>query len=373
VRSTSGGAPPNRIEWNFTTARGALVVLDPPGDFASLALGAGGRPRIAYRWGESVTFSTSLQLASCDGDCTVRGGWSTALLDGGGKKVGSYASLAADAAGGLHVAHQDFGADAAKYALVGGGSVIVEGGGVGAFTSLAVDPGGRLYLTYYAAGDLRSAICAASCTVQSSWALSTVDTAGNAGAFSSVAVDAGGRVHVTYLENDRGDLRYATCPGPCSPAAWTEGVVDSAGRVGIGSSLAVDSHGALHVTYEDQTNGTVKYATCAAACETMGNWARTVVASVASANEDVGFYSTSLALGPGGRLDIAFASLLTGRYEGATCSGGCAGAGAWTVFPLSLQGPGSFRLTSLKVDGAGNRHLAWTDANGALKYMQYQY
>jgi hypothetical protein len=373
VRSTSGGAPPNRIVWNFTTARGALVVLDPSGDFASLALGFDGRPRIAYRWGESVTFSTSLQLASCGGDCTRRSGWSTALLDGGGKKVGSYASLAADPGGGLHVAYQDFGADAAKYALVGGGSVIVEGGGVGAFTSLAVGPASRLYLTYYAAGRLRSATCAAACTIQSNWALTTVDSVGNVGSFSSVAVDASARVHVTYFENNSGVLRYATCQGPCVPGGWIVGVVDSAGRVGIGGSLVVDSHGTLHVTYADQTHGTVKYATCPGACDVMSNWTKTVVAAVAPANEDLGFYAASLALGPADRLDVAFANLLTGEYEGATCSAACTGAGAWTVFPISLQGAAYYRLTSLKVDGAGNRHLAWNDATGALKYMQYQF
>ncbi|HEV8265075.1 MAG TPA: Ig-like domain-containing protein [Gemmatimonadales bacterium] len=373
IHSTSGGALANPVVWNFTTARGALVILDSPGDFASLVLGADGRPRIAYRWSESVAFTMTLRLATCSGDCTQRTGWTTTTLDdaGGAGKVGLYASLAANSSGGLSVAYQDFGNDAAKYAAAGSGNVAVAGGGVGAFTSLAIAPANRLHLTYFAAGDLRSATCASSCLVQANWASTTVDTLGNVGAFSSVAVDAGGRVHVAYFEDGNGDLRYATCPGPCSPAAWTVGIVDTAGRVGIGSSLLVDSQGALHVTYEDQSNGTVKYATCSASCDIATNWASRVVATVAAPNADVGFYRPSLALGPGDQLEVAFANLVTGRYEGATCSTACAGAGAWTVVPLSLQGPGNFRLTSLKVTSGGTRHLAWTDAAGSLKYMQY--
>jgi len=39
--------------------------------------------------------------------------------------------------------------------------------------------------------------------------------------------------------------------------------------------------------------------------------------------------------------------------------------------PRSLQGPGSFRHTSLVVDAGGTHHLAWTDANGTLRYMRY--
>jgi hypothetical protein len=372
IRSTSGGALPAPIVWGFTTARGPIVGIDS-GDFASLALGTGGLPRIAYRRSETVTLTMSLRLATCGGDCTARNGWATATLDDGGAggKVGLYASLVADGGGGLHVGYQDFGNDAAKYARAGGGSVTVESGGGGAFTSLAVGPAGRLRLAYFAAGDLRSATCLSSCATQANWSSSTVDTLGNVGAFSSVGVDAAGTVHVTYFENDAGDLRYTTCPGPCDAPAWTVGIIDTAGRVGIGSSLVVDGDGALHVTYYDQTEGTVRYATCAASCTVTGNWAASVVASVATPGTEVGFYTPSLALGPADGLEAAFANLLTGQYEGATCAAACAGAGAWTVFPVSLQGAANFRLTSVKVDGGGMRHLAWTDANGVLKYMRY--
>jgi hypothetical protein len=374
LRSTSGGTLPNPVAWNFTTARGAIVMLDSNSDFASLVLGTDGRPRIAYRWSEFVGFTMALRLATCgSGNCTQLNDWTTSTLDAGGTggKVGLYASLATNGSGGLHVAYQDFGNDAGKYALAGSGTVTVESGGGGAFTSLALGPGDRRHLTYYGGGDLRSATCLSSCLVQANWELSTVDTLGNAGAFSSVAVDTGGRVHVTYFENDSGDLRYATCPAPCSPAVWTVGIVDTAGDVGIGSSLLVDSHGELHLTYADRTNGVVKYAMCSSSCEMATSWASSIVASVAAPNADLGFYRPSLALGPSNRLEVAFANLLTGRYEGATCPAACTGAGAWTVFPVSLQGPGLDRLTSLAVDGGGIRHLTWTDTFGSLKYQQY--
>lgn len=373
LRSTSGGGLQEPVVWNFTTARGAIVALGS-GDFASLALGAGGRPRIAYRWMDGVTFAMSLRLATCTADCTQRGGWATQTVDGGsGGKVGLYASMTANSSGGLHVAYQDFGNDVAKFATIGGGATTVQGSGGAAFTSLAVGPANRLYLTYFdaATGDLRSATCTASCLTAANWTVNTVDTAGNVGAFSSVAVDAGGTVHVTYFENDEGDLRYAMCPGPCTAATWTTSIIDTTGRVGLGSSLVVDGNGGSHVTYYDQTNGTVKYGACTASCEVATNWITSVLTPIAAPNTDVGFYTPSLALGPGAHLEVAFANYVTSRYESATCSTSCTSAGAWTVEPVSLQGPGFGGLTSLKVDAAGLRHLAWTHASGMLQYMQY--
>jgi hypothetical protein len=77
-------------------------------------------------------------------------------------------------------------------------------------TSLAVDAGGRLHVSYFddTNGDLKYATCAASCGLAASWQAATVDAAGDVGAYTSLAVDAGGRLHVSYFDNTNIDLKY---------------------------------------------------------------------------------------------------------------------------------------------------------------------
>jgi hypothetical protein len=165
------------------------------------------------------------------------------------------------------------------------------------------------------------------------------------------------------------DLRYAECAAPCTTASWTTGIVDTVGRVGFGSSLLVDPTGRLHAAWLDVTAGGVVYGTCSAACTTLEGWSRTVVEYIASDPSLFGFDYPSLALGPNG-LELAYQTVETGLLRGASCAADCSTTSGWTTFTVSLHGGGD-RMTSLKVDPTGKRHLAWTDGGGGLRYTQY--
>ncbi len=69
--------------------------------------------------------------------------------------------------------------------------------------------------------------------------MTTVDSTGNVGKHTSLAVDSGGDVHVSYRDVTNADLKYATYDG----VSWTNITVDSSGSVGQYASLAVDSSG----------------------------------------------------------------------------------------------------------------------------------
>jgi hypothetical protein len=163
-------------------------------------------------------------------------------------------------------------------------------------------------------------------------------------------------------------------PGPPEPTLAILSIGPSAirpeqGRVGFGSSLLVDPTGRLHAAWLDVTAGGVVYGTCTAACTTLEGWSRTVVEYIASDPSLFGFDYPSLALGPNG-LELAYQTVETGLLRGASCAADCSTTSGWTTFTVALHGGGD-RMTSLKVDPTGKRHLAWTDGGGGLRYTQY--
>jgi hypothetical protein len=90
-----------------------------------------------------------------------------------------------------------------------------------------------------------------------SWHIEAVDTAG-VGFCTSIALDGNDYPRINYWDNTNSDLKYARWTG----SAWdgsddTSGpdIVDTAGRVGEHSSMALDGSGFPHISYWDFTNG----------------------------------------------------------------------------------------------------------------------
>ena len=122
-------------------------------------------------------------------------------------------------------------------------------GDVGWYVKLALGMGGTPHISYYARGSALHVKHAA--RIGSSWVTEVVDsTGGNSGFYSSIVVGPNGDIHIAYTDDtvDR-DLLYARKAG----ASWVLETVDTAGLVGRDSSIAVDVHGTVHVSYHDQT------------------------------------------------------------------------------------------------------------------------
>lgn len=362
IRTPAGGALGGPFFWSFTTTLGVTVQLEPAGTWPAMVLGGNGWPRVAYRT------ESKLRLASCTGSCATRGLWS--MADVGQLAGADYVTLAIAASGTLHLGFQDPSGLGATYATPAGQAVVIAGDA--AFTSIGVSPSGALHLLYYRQGDLYHAACASSCDLPDSWQVTVVDADGNAGSFPSMAVDPQGGVHTTYFESESGDLRYAVCAAPCATPIWLTGAVATAGRVGIGSSLLVDGTGRLHASWIDETAGHVVYGTCAADCTTPNGWSRAAVDHIAESGFFFGWSYTSVAQGPNG-LELSYHDAIDFRLRGASCAADCTVEGAWTTFTVSLYGPSDFsdRMASLRVDGGGQRHVAWTDRNSGVRYTKY--
>ncbi|MCK4593614.1 carboxypeptidase regulatory-like domain-containing protein, partial [bacterium] len=88
------------------------------------------------------------------------------------------------------------------------------------------------------------------------WHIETVDSEGYVGSSTSIALDSGGHPHISYEDYTNYDLKYARFDG----SSWHIETVDSVGRVGQFTSIVLDTGGHPHISYYDNTNYDLKYA-----------------------------------------------------------------------------------------------------------------
>ena len=78
----------------------------------------------------------------------------------------------------------------------------------------------------------------------------------NVGEYSSLALDSIGNPRISYYDQTNRDLKYASWDG----SRWVITTVDSAGDVGEYSSLELDVYSNPRISYFDATNGNLKFA-----------------------------------------------------------------------------------------------------------------
>jgi hypothetical protein len=190
---------------------------------------------------------------------------------------------------------------------------------------------------------------------EAQWTIVTVDR-GDVGAYTSLALD-NGNPRISYHEGANQDLQYTWCDADCGDTtSWDAVVVDSASDVGQHSSL-YDSSGNPHISYYDTTAGDLKYATCDSGCDTPGNW---TTETVDNSTNNVGLY-TSMALDGSGNPHISYFDANSLDLKYAYKSGG-----SWTIVVVdSLGTVGEY--TSLALDGTGNPRISY-HGNNTLKY-----
>ena len=244
------------------------------------------------------------------------GSWQTTTIDSN-QNVGQYCSVAIDSADGLHVSYHKNEGNDLKYAYKAAGSsswskLIVDGTG-GKYTSIAIDSNDNPHIAYRdSTGQLAHATCTSNCLVSSaSWSLSTVN-AGIDVEWSSIAIDSSDDIHIATYDATGDDMYYSTgTPGAWSNAnlvdisssggmtldiaispvtdepgisyfnshnddleykvydgsSWSTTVVHSTGSVGRYNSLAYDSQGSAHISYERNQADDLWYAT-----DATGTW-----------------------------------------------------------------------------------------------------
>jgi hypothetical protein len=191
------------------------VGLGSGGSIMSLAI-SGGMRHITYYDADDE----ELRYATCASNCTNAAMWQKSRIDTD-----------------IHAVHSSF----------------VQSG-----------PFGLRHVAYYDLfqGDLKYARCGLNCNAARNWKKVTVASSGDVGLYPSLAVEPNGRVHLSFYHGSGTALYYATCNTNClTPSSWSKSVLDGLfSAAGEHPSLAVRD-GVAEISYYDHTNGNLKYLT----------------------------------------------------------------------------------------------------------------
>ena len=287
LSASANGNCDQSADWSTVTvdSRGSV------GEYTAIAADTNGNPVISYH----DTSNKNLKFAVCDlslsasGNCDQSADWRTVTVDSQGSG-GRFTSIAIGAQGDPVISyHSDSGDDlrlaTCDISASANGNcdqtddwstVTVDStGSVGDYTSIAVDPNGDLFVSYqdltntalkFAACDV-SASANGNCDQTDDWSTVTVDSDGSVGVYSSIAVATSGDPMISHHDATNTALKFATCDLSASTNAncdqtgdWGGETVDSTGWVGRLSSVAVNAGGNPVITYADDTNGDLRFA-----------------------------------------------------------------------------------------------------------------
>jgi hypothetical protein len=337
----------------------------------SLALDSAGQPHVAYG-------ADLLYYARFDGSH-----WHTEVVDDT-PGTGRHASLALDGSDNPHIAYcmgatyptgNPFYCTTLKYAYWDTGAWHIEtvdsDPGVGSYASLALDAAGQPHIGYY--DDNNGVLKYAYSTETATWQIETVDGSAGVGEYLSMVLDASGQPAFSYYDATNGALKFAwngspkgtaSCFGGAETATWHIETVDDNGNVGLYTSLTLDSHGRPHISYHDVDNPRLKYAFHDTA------WQIQTVDAGTYGGRRPGWYS-SLELDANDEPHIAYCSAELGgvQYDCHDLMYAQRSGSSWITATLELGG----NYASLDLDAGGEPHITHCPFSSASSELRYVY
>ncbi len=192
-----------------------------------------------------------------------------------------------------------------------------------------------------------------------SFSRTTLDSAGDVGLPSSITIGADGRGLISYYDGTNGDLKVARCVDlACTAATLTTLDNGGNGDVGKDSSITIGADGLGLISYLDVTNADLKVAHC-------GNTACTAATLVTLDSAGAVGGSTSINIGADGRGLISYYDGTNGDLKVAHCNDTACSAAA--VATIDTTGDvGSYTSITIGADGLGL--ISYYDGtNGDLK------
>ena len=366
--------------------------LGDVGQYTSIALDPAGRPHISYY----DVGNGNLKYARLSGD-----DWNwVGLADPASEPdtvdgttdydVGRYTSIAIDEWGWPHISYYDATRRVLKYARwngtewdgwesPAGPDIVEETPGVGLYSSIALDENGYPHISYHDSRDDYLKYARWNGTdewvgMEASSRPDTVDASGDVGGYTSIALDSGSNPHISYFDTTNVALRYIRWNEADSEwegwlATGTPDTVDSEGEVGMHSSIALDSSGFPHISYQD-VNGGLKFAR-----RHEGIWAgmEQDQPEIVDSSGDVGAY-TSIAVDSDGYPHISYHDPGNEYLKYVHWSSHDGWAGVENDQPEMLFECGSLGgYTSIALDSEGSPHISFCGHNGTSSELVYAF
>ncbi|MBN2406411.1 MAG: gliding motility-associated C-terminal domain-containing protein [Elusimicrobia bacterium] len=279
--------------------------------------------------------------------------------------VGEYASMAVDSSGNFHVSYWDQSNGALKYAkrtgAIWSSPVTIDPSGVGGYTSIAVDGNNHVHISYYDTlqSDLNYAYYNGT-----SWSYSTVVSDNNIGRWTSICVDTYNYVHISYYSDARHSLNYIR-QTPGGGGSWdaAEEVHYVAGSdiyIGEQNSIAVDLSTNVHISYryESGTDTDLYYAEYISSEAT---WKKKAIDTAGKTG-----CSTSIALDSSGHPHISYYRIIDNisikhAYHDGT---------SWNIETVNNQDGGDYG-TKIFIDPSDYVHISYYNSYSTYKDLMY--
>ena len=161
------------------------------------------------------------------------------------------------------------------------------------------------------------------------------------------------RINPDWFELTKDVAMSPTATPTNAGGAIPTSILESTGEVGRGTSLAIDANGYKHVTYFDDTNYVLKYATDAS-----GSWVNITLNTITYHQQSS---SSSIVIDSGGVLHVAYSGA-SGNLTYATCSSTCTSNASWTFVEIDDSGSAS-GSPSLAIDSNNTMHISYIEYN----------
>jgi hypothetical protein len=337
---------------------GAVVTVvddNHSGTHNSIATDSLNHVHISYGMGGGFHFNNvdSLKYAT-----NASGNWVITTIDSAGD-VGGYTSIAIDSGDNVHISYYDYTNQDLKYATNASGNWVIttvgSDGDVGRYSSIAVDSEDKVHISYYDATNQKLKYAT---NASGQWVEQNIGNS-DFNCFSSITLDSKNNVLISFLANE--DLKFTTN----ATGSWVTTTIDNdiadSSNAGMYTSIATDSVDNVHISYMDKIGGHLKYATNAP-----GQW---VITDVDGINGFTGEYS-SIALDSKNKVHISYSDYSHCKY--ATNS-----SGNWVITAVESYATAEasyWGYTSIAIDSADNIHISYfddTSGNQNLKYAFY--
>ena len=230
------------------------------GEHTSIAIRDNGLPIISYQG------NNNLKAFDCTNPTCSSG--SVRNLDDDGN-VGEHTSIAIRDNGHPIISYRDVGNGNLKVfdcnnaeCSSGDARTLDDDGTVGSWTSIAIRDNGHPIISYYDPVNINSNLRAFDCANAecSSGTVLTLETGGRVGAFTSIAIRDNGHPIISHYDWANGNLKAFDCAN----ATCSSGTVRTLDSGGVGSfnSIAIRDDGNPIISYRDSTNGNLKVFSC---------------------------------------------------------------------------------------------------------------